>query len=176
MNTSRTYPGLFSIPGVLMLALVLLSGVGLGFGLDSWLEQRRIANVAQRGAQVMPFDLDRTLHVFERTDDGGLQTVTARAAADHDQIALIRAHLREEAASFSRGDFSDPAAIHGDTMPGLAELRASAGQIDVRYSDLPDGAQISYRTDDPALIEALHHWFAAQLSDHGQHAAPGRQH
>jgi hypothetical protein len=35
------------------------------------------AKVAARGAEVMPFDLDRTTHVFTKLPDGGVQTVTA---------------------------------------------------------------------------------------------------
>ena len=34
--------------------------------------------VAVRGAQVMPFDLEQTIHVFQRLDDGGRQTVTVK--------------------------------------------------------------------------------------------------
>jgi len=56
-------------------------------------------------------------------------------------------------------------------MPGLAELKAEAKQIEVRYSALPDGAQIRYTTKDPKLVAALHRWFDAQLSDHGHHAS-----
>jgi hypothetical protein len=54
-------------------------------------------------------------------------------------------------------------------MPGLAELRASARRIDVTYDELEDGAQLTYRTNEPALTTALHDWFAAQTSDHGGH-------
>ena len=98
--------------------------------------------------------------------------VKANAGSDAAQIALIQTHLREEAGRFSRGDFGDPATIHGEAMPGLAALRESAGQITVRYDALPDGAQIRYTTADPALVDAIHQWFAAQVSDHGKHAMP----
>jgi hypothetical protein len=39
-------------------------------------------------------------------------------------------------------------------MPGLAELRASARRIDVTYNELEDGAQLTYRTSEPALTTA----------------------
>jgi len=139
--------------------------------------EARLDEVAQRGAEVMPFNLERTLHVFSKTGQGGVQQVLAKEAADAEQIGLIRAHLRWEAARFARGDFTDPAAIHGEDMPGLAELRrAPPGQINVVYSELPLGAQIAYSARDPALIAAIHLWFEAQLSDHARHAVPGRQH
>jgi hypothetical protein len=129
----------------------------------------RQAEVAARGAQVMPFDLEQTTHMFQQLPDGGLQTVTASDPANAEQIALIQAHLQQEAVKFGRGDFGDPATIHGQDMPGLADLKAGATKIDVEYTALPNGGQIRYATSDPSLIMALHHWFAAQISDHGAH-------
>lgn len=154
---------------VLCLGALVLISIGV-YAAQLGLTARRQADVAARGVQVMPFDLDRSLHVFAPLDDGGRQSVTVKYASDAAEIALIRAHLQEEADKFRRGDFSDPAAIHGDAMPGLAELRAGASRIDIRYSELPDGAELRYTTDDPALVQALHHWFEAQVSDHGRHA------
>ncbi|MEP7189364.1 MAG: hypothetical protein ABI901_09265, partial [Roseiflexaceae bacterium] len=64
----------------------------------------------------------------------------------------------------------DPASIHGTGMAGLTELAAGAERITFSYAALPNGAQISYATTDPRLIDALHRWFAAQLADHGHDA------
>lgn len=133
----------------------------------------RQEEVAARGADVMPFDLELTTHVFEERPDGGVQRVVADDAGDSTQIALIREHLREEAERFAAGDFADPAQIHGDEMPGLAELRAHDGRLVVEYSDIPEGGQIRYQSDDPALVDAVHRWFEAQRSDHGSHAVGG---
>ena len=130
----------------------------------------RQAEVAERGTSVMPFDLDRTTHHFQKTDSGGVQTVVADDPQDTTQIGLIQQHLRHEADQFSRGDFTDPARIHGTDMPGLAALRDSVGKITVGYETTADGARITYTTTDAALIGALHAWFDAQVSDHGQHA------
>jgi hypothetical protein len=158
-----------------LLVVGIIAALGLS-ALVAWalLAQRapadRQAEVAARGATVMPFDLERTTHIFEEQPDGGLQQVVADNPADAEQVALIRGHLQEEAAKFQRGDFGDPAAIHGDGMPGLAQLRQGHAQIAVAYSELPNGAQIRYTTSDPALVSAIHAWFAAQLSDHGGHA------
>ena len=114
----------------------------------------------------MPFSLEETLHVFEMTVEGGLQDVVAREGGGPEPIDLIREHLREQAERFARGDFGDPASIHGEDMPGLAELAAGAEGLEVVYSDLPDGGRITYTSGDPALITAIHRWFGAQLSDH----------
>jgi hypothetical protein len=127
----------------------------------------RLAEVAEKGARVMPFDLARTTHEFESLPDGGLQTVTAKDPGDTLQIRLIREHLRSESERFPRGDFADPMAIHGHDMPGIAELRAGAGKFEVLYQDVPGGATIRYRAGDSSLVAALHRWFEAQRMDHG---------
>jgi len=127
----------------------------------------RRAEVAARGAEVMPFDLSKTRHVFASLPDGGLQTVSANDPNDTTQVRLIQAHLRAEADKFSRGDFADPMAIHGHAMPGIDELRRGAKAIHVEYTPQHNGGRIRYATTDPALVAALHRWFEAQRMDHG---------
>jgi hypothetical protein len=135
----------------------------------------RQEEVATRGAVVMPFDLDETTHTFTKTDTGGVETVTADDPLDVEQVTLIRQHLQEEAQLFARGDFSDPMAIHGAGMPGVKALAAGATRLSVEYRELSDGARLTYSSADAALVEALHAWFDAQLSDHGDHASQGSQ-
>ncbi|MEM7127193.1 MAG: DUF411 domain-containing protein [Chloroflexota bacterium] len=137
---------------------------------DAHADDNRQQEVAEAGAMVMPFDLEKTIHVFETMDNGGLQQVVAKDAEDSEQIELIRSHLSEEADRFASGDFSDPARIHGEDMPGLTALAAGADQVNIEYSELSDGAQIVYASDDADLVEAIHLWFKAQLADHGDHA------
>ena len=140
-------------------------------------DEKRLDEVAERGGHVMPFDLEKNAHVFSKTDQGGLQQVMVKDKLDTEQIGLIRAHLSEISKDFKHGDFSKPAGIHGEDMPGLAELKsAKAGAIKIEYTELPDGAQISYSTSSPKLINAVHRWFDAQLSDHARHAVPGHPH
>jgi hypothetical protein len=126
--------------------------------------------IAERSAEVMPFDLAATTHTFQPTSDGGLQTVVADDPTDRRQIDLVQQHLRDEAAAFGRGEFGDPAQIHGAEMPGLATLKARFDRLDVTFSARADGAELRYRTDDPVVLDALHDWFAAQTSDHQGHA------
>jgi len=148
-------------------AAVIAVAAGLTSGFDSAGRQEQ---VAERGVAVMPFDLDATTHTFEPTPDGGVQTVVADDPADHQQIDLVQQHLSEEAAAFTRGEFDDPAQIHGADMPGLRALEAGADRIDIGYDTRADGAVIRFTTDHPELVAALHDWFAAQTSDHGAHA------
>lgn len=134
----------------------------------------RQADVAARGAEVMPFDLDRTTHVFAPTEDGGLQTVRSEDG-DEEQIRLIREHLRNEAERFAQGDFHDPAMIHGSDMPGLHTLVMGADRLTVEYQSVEGGGEIRYASSDEEIIAAIHEWFAAQVSDHGAHAQGGHE-
>ena len=137
----------------------------------------RQAEVARRGADVMPFDLQATTHTFTKTADGGTQRVAAKNSADSRQVELVRAHLHDIQARFLKGDFSGPVHIHGDAMPGLAQLKAAdPGQMAVVYKDVKGGAELRYRTSDAKLVSALHAWFDAQLSDHGADAMAGPHH
>lgn len=126
--------------------------------------------VAQAGAEVMPFDLERTTHTFTDEPWGGRQVVVSDDG-DAQQVALIRSHLSEEAARFARGDFASPEAIHGHDMPGLEVLRERYGSVEVSYADIAGGGSITYRSQDRGSIDAIHAWFQAQRSDHGAHAA-----
>jgi hypothetical protein len=130
----------------------------------------RQVQVHAMGTEVMPFDLNKTTHTFRMTASGGVQRVVAKDTNDAAQIALIQQHLQHEAMQFQAGDFADPMALHGADMPGLSVLQAGAAKISVTYMPLQDGAQLTYTTDDRRLITALHQWFGAQLSDHGQDA------
>jgi hypothetical protein len=137
----------------------------------------RLDEVMQRGSHVMPFALDQTQHVFTKTAQGGVQQVIVKDKTNTKQIQLIRGHLAKIAQEFSHGDFSNPAKIHGQDMPGLAQLRkAQPQQLQISYTDLPDGGQIDYTSAKPELIAALHQFFDAQLSDHARHAMPGHAH
>lgn len=127
--------------------------------------------IHQMGAQVMPFDLSKTRHIFEMTETGGIQRVIVRDPKDADQIPLIRQHLQHEAMRFANGNFADPMALHGMDMPGISALSAGASKIQIRYAEVPSGAELTFETSDIHLITAIHQWFGAQLSDHGADAS-----
>ena len=152
-----------------ILVTAALAFAVVGCGSDQDLAERQEA-VAEAGAEVMPFPLDETTHIFTDTQSGGRQDVVAGDPTDEDTVEAIREHLAEEAAKFQVGDFSDPEAIHGSAMPGLAALKAGFDQIDVQLLETTTGAAITYSTQDPEMVSAIHLWFEAQTSDHGSHA------
>jgi hypothetical protein len=138
---------------------------------------RRQQQVSVLGKDVMPFSLAATLHVFTKDAGGGVQQVVARDKADAEQTSLVRRHLKEIREQFLAGDFSGPSHIHGAQMPGLAELSvAKPGQVSIGYKEVAGGAELAYRTSDPALVAAIHKWFDAQVSDHGKDAREGHAH
>ena len=156
---------------VLVLSFLLASALAA-----SATPPEREAEVRTRGAEVMPFSLDHTLHQFEKDLRGGVQRVSAKPGHE-DEVAAIRAHLREIAERFARHDFSAPAQIHGEDMPGLAELRAaSADELRVTYRELPDGAEVRYTGTTQAVTDAIHDWFDAQVGDHGHDAIDHLKH
>ena len=139
--------------------------------------EARLDEVARKGRHVMPFDLEKTTHVFSKTKQGGIQQVVVKSVENVTQIKLIREHLRKIYNDFKKRDFSDPAKIHGDKMPGLQALRQSkVSEIKLVYKELPNGAEITYSTDKTPLVSAIHLWFDAQLSDHARHAISGHDH
>ncbi len=149
-----------------LIALLALSFLG-GVSQSSSDHQKMIHEMESR---VMPFDLNKTQHVFHMTESGGIQQVIVRDPRDSDQVPLIRRHLRHEAMQFSKGNFSDPTKLHGETIPGIKELEAGASKVKITYSELPNGARVTFVTSDIHLITAIHRWFGAQLSDHGSDA------
>jgi hypothetical protein len=159
------------------LLLLVLLGIACGPSVTAAADAQRKAEVARRGPDVMPFSLAATQHVFTKTSQGGIQQVVAKSASDAKQIKLVRRHLKDLQHQFMSGDFSGPAHIHGEQMPGLAELKAApSGKLNIDYRDVPAGAELTYQTSDPALAQALHRWFDAQLSDHGTDAMAGHHH
>lgn len=137
-------------------------------------DAQKQAEVAGRGKEVMPFKLAATTHVFTKTAEGGVQQVVAKKSANAAQVKLVRQHLQEIRDQFLKGDFSGPSHIHGQDMPGLADLKlAKPGQIAIVYKEVKSGAELAYNTTDVSLVAALHKWFDAQLSDHGKDAMEG---
>jgi hypothetical protein len=156
-----------------LLSVVVMSGavvMTLAAGCSVAPSATRQEHIHHLGHGVMPFDLGKTTHIFQMTEEGGIQQVVAKDPKDSDQIMLIQQHLRDEADRFRLGDFADPATLHGEDMPGLKELQDGASQIAITYAPLPAGAEITFATQDLHLVTAVHRWFGAQLSEHGADA------
>ncbi len=148
------------------------AGFALTLGSTLAVAQTTQQHIHEMGHTVMPFDLNKTMHIFRMTDSGGVQTVVVKDVQDKHQIGPIRQHLQHEAEAFQRGDYADPMSLHGAAMPGVSELASHHVEITVSYSDSPLGAALSFTTHDQHLVTAIHRWFGAQLSEHGADARP----
>jgi len=148
----NTYAAIFA----LMLAAVPFSGRA---------DDSHRNMVMEHGAQVMPFDQKQAMHMFLPSATGGVVEIVVHDM-DATQIALVRSHLLQEAAMFIRGDYADPAYIHGKTMPGLARLESAASRVSVHYFETPSGAAIMLTSADHDSVAAIHQWLAAQQRDH----------
>ena len=65
-------------------------------------------SMEHRGDAVMGFSHETTTQAFPLYDDGGAIEVDATDAKDDKSVAAIRAHLREIAKAFAKGDFAKP--------------------------------------------------------------------
>jgi hypothetical protein len=155
---------------ILVSMLPILVGCSDKIEVNDSLDINRIEEVREKGAEIMPFDLDKTLHTFEKSSDGGVQIVSLRDINTADQLNPIREHLKKIAYDFENGNFDDPVSIHGSDMPGLATLQANASKFSIKYFELENGAKLEYSSTDKEIISAIHLWFDAQVSDHGTDA------
>ena len=130
------------------------------------------AAVQARGKQAMGVDQYTSAHRFDDLADGG-RVVLVRDPADTAGARAIRAHLRDVAAAFARGDFATPGFVHGRDVPGTAVMAARRAALAYSVSDLPGGGALRITTSDPAALKAVHEFLAFQRRDH---RAPGDTH
>ncbi|MCE9602940.1 MAG: hypothetical protein K8S21_12110 [Gemmatimonadetes bacterium] len=124
------------------------------------------AGVQARGAAVMGVDQYTSTHVFEPLADGGriaLQTDSIDTAGEE----TIRAHMRDIAERFAKGDFTLPGMVHAmPSVPGTAVMTARRAAIRYVVESLPRGAQVRIITRDAEAIKAVHEFLAFQRMDH----------
>jgi cell division protein FtsB len=127
--------------------------------------------VKELGQEIMPFSLGESKHYFVKTKTGGVQTVIVFDLEQTDEIQKIREHLQEIALEFQQGNYANSAYIHGKDMPGLQTLSTNPNKIVITYNENPAGGYITYESEEPEIIQAVHDWFDAQVHDHGDDAS-----
>jgi hypothetical protein len=131
------------------------------------------AAVQARGATVMGVSQTASTHVFEDLPDGGRIVYTANAANDTAAVHAIQAHLRDIAGAFAKGDFSQPAQVHGREVPGTAALAARNATVRYLVADRPDGGELRIVTNDAATLAAVRDFLQFQRTDHRAPAHEG---
>jgi hypothetical protein len=123
------------------------------------------AGVQSRGHLAMGVDQYTSLHKFEPLPDGGGITLQ-RDAIDTAGVTQIRAHMRQIAGAFSRGDFTLPGFVHARKVPGTREMRARRSAIRYTTDTVPGGGVVRLRSADSIAIRAIHEFLAFQQHDH----------
>lgn len=126
------------------------------------------AGVQERGHEAMGVDQYTSAHRFEPLPDGG-RIELQRDTTDHAGVATIRAHMRDIAGRFSRGDFTIPGFVHAQEVPGTRVMAERRAQLTYEAIDLPGGAEVRIRSSDSAAVAAVHAFLAFQRSDHRAH-------
>jgi len=124
-----------------------------------------------RGQGVMGVDQYTSVHRFDPLVDGG-RIELQRDRDDSLGTATIRLHLRSIARAFAAGDFTAPARVHLETVPGVPVMRERRAAIRYDVSDLPRGAELRIRSADAVAIEAIHRVLAYQRREHRTEAGP----
>ena len=122
--------------------------------------------VQTRGAGVMGVDQYTSAHDFESLANGGRIILERPAASDTSGIRTIRAHMREIAGQFRRGDFNAPFLVHAQAVPGTTEMARLASAIEYAAVDRPLGAELRVTSRNPDAIKAIHAFLAFQRADH----------
>jgi len=123
--------------------------------------------VNDRGAMVMGFDQDKTVHHFHLYEDGGAIDILVKDAADTKDRDGIRSHLPHITMMFGTGNFDAPMLVH-DTknVPGIATLVARKDEIRYTYADTPRGGRVNIVTKDREARSALHEFLKYQIKEH----------
>lgn len=151
-------------------AFLLVSCAGTHREADA---ERTYEAVQERGRVAMGVDQYTSTHVFEDLPDGGRIVLDRDSAADTSGVATIRAHMRDIAAAFSRGDFAIPGFVHAREVPGTAEMTRLRERIRYEAVDRPRGAEVRIHATDAESVRAVHQFLAFQRSDH---RAAGHEH
>jgi site-specific recombinase XerD len=133
-------------------------------------------SMEHRGDAVMGFSHETTTHAFKLSDDGGAIEVVANDPKDAKSIEAIRAHLREIAKAFAKGDFSKPKAIHEELPDGAAEMRELRDAIKYDYAAMERGGRVRITTSDAKALDAVHRFLKFQVREHHTERDPAHAH
>jgi hypothetical protein len=130
-------------------------------------QQDHHASMSERGAMVMGFDQDRTVHHFRLFPDGGAIIVAVKDPADASNRDAIRQHLPHIAMMFGSGNFQAPMLVHDSKdVPGIAVMSARKDVIRYQYVETPDGGRVDILTTDADALAAVHAFLTFQIADH----------
>ena len=129
-------------------------------------QMKKDEDLKRRGEVAMGFDQEKTTHHFLLTTDGGVIDVGVNEASDAANRDAIRAHLKEIASEFARGDFARPLATHGEVPPGVKAMQQRLKVIAFRYEDTSRGGRVVLWTADRKAKAAVRAFLRYQIREH----------
>jgi hypothetical protein len=148
--------------------LLLMAGLACRNDVQRTPSDSAFANLQARGESAMGVDQYTSAHRFEPLPDGG-RIELQRDTADREGVENIRAHMRDIASRFSRGDFTIPGFVHARDVPGTRVMAERKDQITYEARELPGGGEVRIRATDSGAVRAIHEFLAFQRSDHRAH-------
>lgn len=140
-------------------------GGGMGAGMSHGTSDSAFAAVQARGKVAMGVDQYTSTHHFEALPDGG-RIELQRDSDDSVGVATIRTHLQDIAKAFGQGDFTTPAFVHMQTVPGAPVMAAKRRVITYSFKPLPRGGELRITTTDAEAVAAIAQFMAFQRMDH----------
>jgi hypothetical protein len=122
--------------------------------------------VMKNGEKAMGFSQTKTRHNFLLMPDGGAIRVEVIDAADSENRDKVRNHLKEIVAQFSKGNFKTPFAVHSKMPPGVGVMDELKGEIEYRFEERENGAQVRISTKNAKALAAVHEFLRFQIEDH----------
>jgi len=132
---------------------------------------KQVDEVQQRTQQVVPYALDQTQLTFTRTVHAAFSMLSP-ISRQYPANKIDPGKSTKMANDFRRGDFLWRTNTWRRYAGASAVKKAETDDIKYEYKELPNGAQIHYSTEYPQYVQALHEWFDAQMSEHGNEVIP----
>jgi hypothetical protein len=129
--------------------------------------QERQQGVHDRGAHVMGFDQDKTVHHFRLHPDGGSIDIAVTDGGDAANRDAIRSHLPHIAQRFGDGNFEAPMLIHATGVPGTKRMAELKSRLRYIYVETAGGGRLDVFTTDADALAAVHEFMRFQIRDHG---------
>lgn len=123
-------------------------------------------DLKDRGAHVMGFDQDKTVHHFRLHADGGSIDIAVKDHHDDANRDAIRSHLPHIAQMFGDGNFEAPMLIHATDVPGTKQMADLKNRLRFVYVETSEGGRVDIFSNDPAAIAAVHEFMRFQIRDH----------
>jgi hypothetical protein len=124
------------------------------------------AQMNARGAHVMGFDQDKTVHQFRLHTDGGAIDIRVKDPKDRGHLTAIRSHLPHITGMFGAGNFQAPMLIHATDVPGTGAMASRKDRIRFAYVETPQGGRVDIVTTDAEAVKAVHEFLRFQIADH----------